>query len=123
MARIHAAVWPSLRETRVLMTSVSGEPLLKARLGPSHQVHPGALETLLEAVALWQGQRVCAVLAVDARAPFYGQCPGLSTDAHLETVRYTVDVVPVGLRRPRRSLDGLGSFRQLHLLLDEEVPR
>jgi hypothetical protein len=105
------------------MTSATGEPLLKARLGPSHQVHPAALDTLLDAVALWQGQRVRAVLAVDVRAPFYGQCPGLSTEEHVQTLRYQLDVVPVGLVRPRRALDGLGSFRQLQLVLDQAVPR
>lgn len=123
MDQIQAIVWPSLRETRLLMTWESGEPLLKARLAPSHRAHPCALPTLLEAVALWQGRKIHAVLAADVRAPFFGRCPGLTIDDHIETLRYTLDVVPVGLARPRRTLDGFGSFRELHARVAEEVTR
>ena len=123
MRRIQAAVWPSLRETRVLMTSASGQPLLKARLGPMTQLHPAALHTLLDAVSLWQGRPVHAVLAVDVRATSFGTPPGLSFGDHHDSDRYTLHVVPVGLRRPCQSLDGLGDFRALHALLGREVER
>ncbi len=104
MRSIQAAVWPSMRETRVLMTSASGHPLLKARLGPMTQVHPSALHTLLEAVSLWQGWPLSAVLAVDVRAPSFDIAPGLNFGDRRESDRYTLEVVPVGLRRPCRSL-------------------
>lgn len=122
MSRIRAAVWPSLRETRVLMTLETGQSLLKARLGASPQ-HPHALGTLLEAVSLWQGQRVHAVVAADVRAPFYGRCPGLTTGAPADNEWFTLDVIPIGMPRARRCIDGLGSFGALHELLRQEVAR
>ena len=123
MRRIQAAVWPSLRETRILMTSASGHPLLKARLGPMTQAHPSALPMLLDAVSLWQGRPIHAVLAANVRAPWCDTHPGLIIGDHLDSDRYVLDVVPVGLRRPCRSLVGLGDFRALRTLLAREVPR
>ena len=123
MRRIQAAVWPSLRETRVLMTSASGQPFLKARLAPMGQIHPSTLRMLLETMSWWQGRAIHAVVAVDVRAPSSEPCHGLNFDDLPASDRFTLDVVPVGLRRPSRSLDGLGDFRALHALLGREVER
>jgi len=89
-------------------------------------VHPRALWTLLEAVALWQGRKVRAALAADDERP--------SSDSSLfreafggfgESPLYTLDWVPACVhRRPRRiRLGSVGEFRDLEKLLIEEIAR
>jgi hypothetical protein len=53
--------------TRILAMAGPGETLLKGLLRGTPS-HPRALPTLLEAVALWQGVPVRAVLCADERA-------------------------------------------------------
>lgn len=85
---------------------------------------PRALATLLEAIALWQGQPVRAALCADAW--------GLSCDSNLcreafldhGGALYSVAWVHAGAHRRRRPrLDGLGSFRDLERLVISEVAR
>ena len=57
---------PGATTTRVLAMRGASETLLKARLSRD-PVHPRALSTLLEAIALWQGMQVRAALAADDR--------------------------------------------------------
>ncbi len=104
------------REVRVLVVDSQQGDLLKARLPPLAQ-HPRALLTLLEGVALWQGQPlrvvVSATSADDGRPCFCGS--GLFGDemwpAESPLVRYEV-----GSRdRRRRHLVGLGDFRPLRV--------
>jgi hypothetical protein len=96
---------------------------LKAQLAKDPK-HPRALATLLEAIALWQGQPVRAALCADAR--------GLSCDSNLcreafldnGGALYSVVWVPAGGHRQRRHrLDGLGNFRDLERLVVSEVAR
>lgn len=109
--------------TRILATVGAETTLLKARLA-ARPNHPRALTTMLEALALWQGARVRAALAVDERASgcgtsLYGDFVG---DEH--TPLYELEIVP-DLRRARRrdDLGGLGDFRDLRQLLLFEVAR
>jgi len=60
MEKIWMAIHPGAEATRVLAIQ-SGETILKARLSP-YPKHPRALQWLLEAVALWQGDKVNAAL-------------------------------------------------------------
>lgn len=97
--------------------------ILKAQLARDPK-HPRALATLLEGIALWQGQPVRAALCADAR--------GLSCDSNIcreaflddGGALYSVVWVPAGAahRRQRRH-DGLGSFRDLERLVISEVAR
>ncbi len=97
MESIWMGIAPGTATTRVLAMAGPGETLLKGMLrgAPSH---PRALPTLLEAVALWQGAQVRAVLCADAR--------DVSSDSHLSHVAwdeggalYNVTFVP-GARPP-----------------------
>jgi len=64
-------VWsPGPCETRVLVTR-GGEILLKAKLSPGPS-HPRAAQWLMEAVALWEGAPVRAVISADAEDDGYG---------------------------------------------------
>lgn len=60
-APIRAAIFPQSTRTRVVVRQDSSY-LLKARLSP-RPAHPRALPRLLEAIALWQGRKVHAVLS------------------------------------------------------------
>lgn len=123
MQSIWMAVAPGPRTTRVLAMQGPSEPLLKAQLAQDPR-HPRALATLLEAVALWQGQPVRAALCADDQD---GTCDSnLFREAFAADggALYTVGWVPSGGRRRRRNhLTGLGSFRDLERLLVEEVAR
>jgi hypothetical protein len=64
-------VWsPGAHSTRVLVTS-GEEILLKAKLSPGPS-HPRAAQWLMEAVALWEGAPVRAVITADAQHDGYG---------------------------------------------------
>lgn len=65
MSTIWVAMRPGLDSTRVLAVTPAGDTILKARLHTS-PVHSRAVGTLLEALALWQGSKVDAVLVADA---------------------------------------------------------
>jgi hypothetical protein len=124
MRTIWVGIYPQRNHTRILATAGPGETLLKARLAATAN-HPRALATLLEALALWQGQPVRAVLAVDARAD--GSDTSLCRSwfaADDETPLYRLDVVFVRPRRRRRDgLGGMGDFRDLAALMLREVGR
>jgi len=107
-----------------LATAGVEETLLKANLAPE-PAHPRALQTLLEAVALWQGEEVRAALSVDERSDGFGT---RLLREHFPVVEPTplfrLDIVPDRPRRRRRDdLDGLGDFRALRQLLLFEVAR
>lgn len=123
MESIWMGIAPSPTATRVVAMTSPSEPILKARLAGDPR-HPRALGTLLEAVALWQGQPVRAALCAGEQ--------GLSCDSNLcreafvadGGALYSVVWVPGGATRRRRSgLDGLGDFRDLERLVISEVAR
>ena len=123
MESIWMGIAPGPRTTRVIAMAGPSETILKAQLARDPR-HPRALATLLEAVALWQGQPVRAALCADAR--------GLSCDSNLcreafsddGGALYSVVWVPAsGSRKPRHRLHGLGRFQDLERLVIAEVAR
>lgn len=110
-------------ETRVLAMAGPSTTILKARLSrePSH---PRALATLLEAVALWQGNRVRAALCADDER--------ITRESSLYHAAfdfggplYSVDWVPGrrGRRKGARDVRGMGDFADLRQLVLFEVAR
>jgi hypothetical protein len=119
--RLWTAITSSPKTTRILVTDGPHAPLLKARLRPLPH-HPRALPTLLEALALWQGEKVHAVLGVAGDSPMW-------TSTQLEFVGVDTPLYALDLafttrsRRAHDPLSGLGDFRDLHRLLAREVAR
>lgn len=122
MESIWMGIAPRSTATRVLAMRGPGETLLKGILR-GEPAHPRALGTLLEAVALWQGSPVRAVLCADEQAP--------SSDSTLWRAAwddggalYTVSWAP-GLAHPRRArgVRGVADFRDLERALVWEVAR
>ena|SRR5215471_12291050 len=122
MRSIWVGICPRPSGTRVLAMASADEVLLKARLSTEAK-HPRALATLLEALALWQGEPVRAALAVDEQASGCGTSLCRDWFADAVTPLYTLDVVPVHRRRRRDRLDGFGDFGDLRRLLVREVAR
>lgn len=89
------AITSSPQSTRILATHGRRKPLMQARLR-SLPHHPRALPTLLEALALWQGHQVHAVLAVDAESPMWTSTQLELVGAH--TPLYTLDLALVAPR-------------------------
>jgi hypothetical protein len=123
MESIWMGIAPGSSTTRVIAMAGPTDTILKAQLARDPK-HPRALATLLEAVALWQGQPVRAALCADSL--------GLSCDSNLcreaflddGGALYSVVWVPAGAHRRRRDrLHGLGRFRDLERLVVEEVAR
>jgi hypothetical protein len=123
MESIWMGIAPSSTATRVIAMTGPSDTILKAHLARDPK-HPRALATLLEAIALWQGQPVRAALCADAR--------GLSFDSNIcreafsddGGALYSIVWVPAGVHhRRRRRLDGLGNFRDLEQLVISEVAR
>jgi hypothetical protein len=111
---MRASITITAWQTRVLVQDETGDRML-AQLPPlSSLMHPRALPTLLEALALWCGQAVPVVLSVDES--FDWQRHGLSDalDFGIETLFYSIEVVPLERERHRgvrpKRIRGLGSF-------------
>jgi len=98
------------------------ETVLKARLSAIAQ-HRRALPTLLEALALWQGRPVRAVVVADA--PDGSSLTRLKLDGMLADVGadplYRLELVPGRKRRHRDVLDAMGAFHDLRQLALFEV--
>ena len=111
-------------ETRVLAMSGPKETVLKARLLATVQ-HRRALPTLLEALALWQGMPVRAVVVADD--PGGSSITRLKLDCMLgELVTdplYKLEFVAGHKRRHRDVLDAMGAFHDLRQLTMFEVAR
>lgn len=118
MSSIRATVTASSTETRILIRDGSGD-LLIARLGPLEHTQRYALRTLLEAVALWDQQRVDVVLFADDA--FGWERTGLLDALGIarEALLLNVELVPaqLGRRRKIKRLIGLGSFDRERRLL------
>lgn len=104
------------REVKVVVVDPQRGDLLKARLPPVSP-HPRALLTLLEGMALWQGQPLHVdvhAASADAGYPSWSGS-GLFGDelwpGESPLVRYDV----AGHDRQRRRLRGLGDFRALRI--------
>jgi hypothetical protein len=110
-------------ETRVLATAGTQETLLKARLSPTVQ-HPRAVPALLEALAMWEGTMVRAVVVVDDRDG--SSAARLKLDCIADLVGdplYQLQFVDGHKRHHRDRLDGFGPFHDLRQLVMFEVGR
>ena len=123
MSDIWMGIAPEPKATRVIAMAGASETILKARLLPSPR-HPRAMATLLEALAMWQGTKVRAVVSVDERdgacdSNFYRE---VFTD--FGGPLYTLDWVPACRRgRRHRDLPGVGAFADLRQQVLFEVAR
>jgi hypothetical protein len=115
MVQWRAAVEPTAGQTKILVTDEDGNEVLKAALSAAPN-HPRALLTLLEGLALWAGHPLTAAISVGPALP-------LHIDAALFGRQLVADesalvrfwpIVP--LRCRRRTLSGVGDFRQLRLV-------
>lgn len=125
MSSIWVGIDPRPPVARVIATNGFDETLLKARLLPTPR-HPRALATLLEALALWQGEKVHAALAVGDDEPWcdMGNYHVGFPDFGDRTPLYSLEVVSrVRRRRRRDELTGMGDFRDVRQLCLFEVAR
>lgn len=112
MDEIVVTMVPTSTETRLLMMHGPDE-VMRARLSPITQAHPRwATPMLLEALALWYGQRLRVVLSADAEDCLYelGLGDGLGVTA--SSMHYAIEVPAPRKRPPGRRLRGLGDFRE-----------
>lgn len=124
MHSLWAAIESRCNETRVLAMTGPTETVLKARLSATAQ-HRLALPSLLEALALWQGMPVRAVVVADA--PDGSALARLKLDHPLAEVDgdplFKLELVPGHKRRHRDVLDAMGAFHDLRQLAMFEVAR
>lgn len=113
---LFTAIRPGPTGVRIL-TTMGDEIRLKARL--STPQHPRALGWLLEALALWEGERVRAALCVAGKGATSGaDLPG-EWLFDFGGPLYELEVVGAGEMKARlrdRVGGGLGSFRDLRQL-------
>lgn len=108
-------LWLGPTAVRLLITDEDNHEILKARL-PLRPTHPRAVLSLLEGLALWAGHPLVVALGVAGRsdrvsAAWIFNPEGMPDDSAL--LQFTV---LVGRRPRRRTLSGVGDFRQLRLL-------
>lgn len=114
MYRWKTAVEATATSTKLLVTDAEGRERLKAAMPPMPN-HPRALLTLLEGVALWAGHPLTAVISAGPTLP-----------RHVDAALFGADLIPcdsllvryelVEVPRRRRTLSGVGDFRQLRLV-------
>ena len=124
MSNLSMGISPGPKDTRVIAMAGSGDTILKARLSrePSH---PRALPALLEAVALWQGEKVRAALCAAERDGASDSSLYREAFTDFGGLLYTLEWVPaaaLGRRRPR-DLRGIGDFADLRRFLITEAAR
>lgn len=123
MRAIWMGIAPGLTTTRVVAMAGPSETILKAQLSKD-PVHPRALATLLEALALWEGQPVRAALCADAAG--FSSDSNICREAFMDDggALYSLVWVPAGAHRRRKDrLHGLGNFQDLERLVLETVAR
>jgi hypothetical protein len=123
MESIWMGIAPSSTATRVIAMAGPSDTILKAQLAREPK-HPRALATLLEAIALWQGQPVRAALCADDGG--FSLESNICREAFLDDggALYSLVWVPADApRRRRHGIHGLGNFRDLERLLISEVAR
>lgn len=122
MESIWMGIAPGKTTTRVVALESPSETILKATLRKD-PAHPRALATLLEAMALWQGQPVRAALCAEPSGLSYGST--ICREAFVDDggALYSLVWVPGVHRRRRQRIDGLGNFRDLERLVITEVAR
>jgi hypothetical protein len=112
---ITVTIAPEPTRVRILATR-SDQDILKAVLAPAATIHPRAAATLLEGLALWYQQSLSVVLCADESADScaMGLCDGLGFGR--SQVHFQVGIAAPVRRRSRRSIAGLGDFRDLRQL-------
>jgi hypothetical protein len=101
----------SSRRAKLLAIDREGNDLLKARL-PSGPCHPRALLTLMEGLALWSGQPLCAAICVAddvGRSLDFDFFDGALWPPDSALVRFTITGPP----QRRYRLPGMGDFRDV----------
>lgn len=123
MESIWMGIAPSSTTMRVVAMSGPSDTILKATLARDPK-HPRAIATLLEAIALWEGQPVRAALCAE---PGGITCDSdICREAFLDDggALFSVLWVPAGVHRRRRDrIQGLGNFRALERLVTSVVAR
>jgi len=117
MSETWLAIRPGLLGTRILCLKPSGQTLLKARLKTS-PAHPRALGALLEALALWEGEMVRAVLVAGAGGSscdtsLFRECFADFGRPPLYELSYTASDRAEPMPRGRDPLGGFADLRQL----------
>jgi hypothetical protein len=124
MSNLSMGISPGPRGTRVIAMAGPSDTIMKARLSrePSH---PRALATLLEAIALWQGEKVRAALCAADRDGASDSSLYRDAFADFGGPLYTLEWVPAAALGRRRSRDirGVGDFADLRRLLLAEGTR
>jgi hypothetical protein len=105
------------REMKLLVTSPEGDDLIKARL-PIRPPHPRALLTMLEGIALFSGEPICAVISAAAHRTDWLESEHWSDLWAPESPLVHFDFA-LPAPRARRRLRGVGDFRDVrrHLRL------
>jgi hypothetical protein len=112
--RFNTRVQCSEKDAKLLVTTTELGDVLKARL-PLMPAHPRALLTLLEGLALWQGQPLSTALSVPARSlPFLDSA--LWGDDLWPAESPLVSFNIVGPARRVARLKGVGDFRALRVI-------
>ena len=107
------AVHPHINGTRILATQGQQGPVLLRATLSAKTAHPRALPWLLEALALWEGERVHAALVADESVSQSGTSLFHDLYAELdETPLFRVELVPIRRRRL-----GTADFRNLQAIL------
>ena len=118
------AIWlgvsPGPETARVLAQAGPKETVLKARLR-SPPAHPRALAALCEALALWSGEPVRAVLAAGAPDASFDTTRWLGPDGPSANAFFELAVIDGARPRRRDALGGLGEFRDVRQLVFFEV--
>lgn len=123
MRSLWVAIDSRTDETRILVTAGPKETVLKARLSSTAQ-HPRAVPALLEALAMWHGMPVRAVVVVDDQEGSSATRLKLGWLADFAgEPLYTLKFVDRRKRHHRDQLDGLGQFHDLRQLTMFEVAR
>lgn len=125
MESIWLGLWPNARATRILAMRGAQETILKGRL-PLRPSSNRAVTALLEAIALWEGRPVRAVLVADGSST-----SSSSTTLYRDTFEiygsrtalYEFEWVSRVPGRRRDGLGGMGSFVDLERLLVQTVAR
>lgn len=122
MERLKVVLAPR-RESTQMMAMWGQDEVLRAVLGPPHQVHRLAAPQLLEGLSLWYQSPLSVVLSVGESGDSSALTRSLSDGLGLgeSTLCYQVEVVGVGRRRGR-SLGGLGDFTSLRRLCQRGEP-
>ena len=126
MESIWLGLWPGAHGTKVLAMRGASEPILKAKL-PLRPSSARAVTALFEAIALWEGRHVRAVLVADESST-----SSFPTTLYRDTfdifgersALYEFEWVPhARVRRRRDAIGGMGRFVELERFLIHTVAR